>query len=179
MAVKRGLRDARLRGGLQHCVAVGRVRPEWPAAVQRLPELIGLAVVDLEGAPRGREPSDTDDVACFPAAASLLVQVSGCNGTNAPGFDGVSYLKAWPDGNTNLHPTPELFSSPLTGNGFSVNYSSAAFESDTPRIEAPDLGGLCNRTADERGEQGDQPRVSPQLVPQHRSDQRQSPRPRH
>jgi hypothetical protein len=72
---------------------------------------------------------------------------SGCNGTNAPGFDGTSYLKDWPDGNTRLHPTPELFSSPLTGSRFSVNYSSAAFESDTPRIEAPDVGGVCNRTA--------------------------------
>jgi hypothetical protein len=100
----------------------------------------------LEGAPGDQERSDADDVACFPASASLLVQVNGCNGTNAPGFDGTSYLKDWPDGNTFLHPTPELFSSPLTGGSFDVNYGVAAFESDTPRIEAPDLGGVCDTT---------------------------------
>ena len=99
----------------------------------------------LEGAPGDQEPADADDTACFPASASLLVRVSGCNGTNAPGFDGTSYLKDWPDGNTKLHPTPALFSSPLTGRFFNRNYSSAAFESDTPRIEAPDLGGACDR----------------------------------
>ena len=100
----------------------------------------------LEGAPGDREPTDADDTACFPASASLLVKVSGCNGTNAPGFDGTSYQRAWPDGNRFLHPTAQLFSSPLTGRFFNRNYSSVAFESDTPRIEAPDLGGTCNRT---------------------------------
>ncbi len=100
----------------------------------------------LEGAAGDQEPSDGDDVACFRASASLLVQVSGCNGTNDPGFDGTSYLADYPDGNTNLHPTAELFSSPLTGPLNLVNYSQVAFESDAPRIEAPDLGGLCNRT---------------------------------
>jgi hypothetical protein len=100
----------------------------------------------LEGAPGDQEPTDGDDTACFPASASLLVKVSGCNGTNAPGFDGTSYLPVWPDGNTKLHPTAELFSSPLTGLSFNQDYSSAAFESDTPRVEAPDFGGVCNRT---------------------------------
>jgi hypothetical protein len=99
-----------------------------------------------EGAPGDQEPADGDDTACFPASASLLVRVSGCNGTNAPGFDGTSYLPLWPDGNTKLHPTAELFSSPLTGQFFNKNYSTALFESDTPRIEAPDLGGACDRT---------------------------------
>ncbi len=66
----------------------------------------------LEGAPGDQEPTDADDVACFPASASLLVQVSGCNGTNAPGFDGTSYLNDWPDENTSLHPTPELRAGP-------------------------------------------------------------------
>jgi hypothetical protein len=99
-----------------------------------------------EGAPGDREPTDGDDVACFPASASLLVRVSGCNGTNAPGFDGTSYQPVWPDGNTSLHPTAELFTSPLTGRSFQANYSVAALESDTPRIEAPDLGGACDRT---------------------------------
>jgi hypothetical protein len=100
----------------------------------------------LEGAPGDQEPADGDDTSCFPASASLLVRVSGCNGTNAPGFDGTSYLPLWPDGNTKLHPTAQLFSSPLTGRFFNHNYSTVAFESDTPRIEAPDLGGACDRT---------------------------------
>jgi hypothetical protein len=99
----------------------------------------------LEGAPGDQEPADGDDNVCFPASASLLVRVSGCEDTNAPGFDGTSYLKDWPDGNRFLHPTPDLFTSPLTGRFFNVNYRQAAFESDTPRIEAPDLGGVCDR----------------------------------
>ena len=102
----------------------------------------------LEGAPGDQEPADGDDAACFPASASLLVQVSGCNGTNVPGWDGTSYLPDWPDGNTSLHPTAELFSSPLTGQFFSRNYSTVAFESDTPRNEDPEFGGFgaCNRS---------------------------------
>jgi len=100
----------------------------------------------LEGPPGDQEPTDADDVACFPASASLLVRVSGCNGTNTPGFDGSSYRPDWPDGNTALHPTAELFSSPLTGPFFNRNYSTVALESDTPRIEAPDFGGVCDRS---------------------------------
>jgi hypothetical protein len=102
----------------------------------------------LEGAPGDQEPADSDDTACFPASASLLVQVSGCNGTNVPGWDGTSYQPVWPDGNTKLHPTAELFTSPLTGLFYSKNYSTAAFESDTPRNEDPEFGGFgnCNRT---------------------------------
>ena len=69
----------------------------------------------MEGAPGDQEPTDGDDAACFPASASSLVQVSGCNGTNAPGFDGSSYQLDYPDGNTFLHPTAPLFTSPLTG----------------------------------------------------------------
>jgi hypothetical protein len=102
----------------------------------------------LEGAPGDQEPADGDDTACFPAADSLLVNVTGCNSTNVPGWDGTSYLSDWPDGNTSLHPTPELFTSPLTGQSFDKNYSSAALESDTPRNEDPSFGGFgnCNRT---------------------------------
>jgi hypothetical protein len=97
-----------------------------------------------EGATGDQEATDGDDAACFPASASLLVQVSGCNGTNAPGFDGSSYQADWPDGNTFLHPTAQLFSSPRTGKDFQSNYSQVALETDTARIEASDLGGLCN-----------------------------------
>ena len=100
----------------------------------------------LEGAPGHQEPADGDDVACFTAAQSLLVQVSGCNGTNDPGFDGSSYQRDWPDGNTRLHPTAAIFTSPRTGQHYNINYSRTALETDLPRIEAPDLGGVCDRT---------------------------------
>jgi hypothetical protein len=101
-----------------------------------------------EGAPGDQEATDGDDVGCFPATAALLVKVTGCTGTNVPGWDGTSYLPLWPDGNTTLHPTPGLFSSPLTGPSFNTNYSTALFESDTPRNEDPQFGpfGMCNRT---------------------------------
>jgi hypothetical protein len=39
-----------------------------------------------------------------------------------------------------------LFSSPLTGRNYNVNYTRMAFEADLPRIEAADLGGPCDRT---------------------------------
>ena len=102
----------------------------------------------LEGAPGDQEATDGDDVGCFPATASLLVKVTGCTGTNVPGWDGTSYLPLWPDGNTSLHPTPAVFTSPLTGPSFNKNYSTALFESDTPRNEDPSFGGfgMCNRS---------------------------------
>lgn len=84
-----------------------------------------------EGTGINTEPTDEDDGGCFPAAASTLVQVSGCIGTNT-GFDGVPYTPVWPDGNTALHPTPIQFSSPTTGGH---QYSRMAFEADLPRIE--------------------------------------------
>lgn len=88
---------------------------------------------------------DADDVGCFSALESLLVQVSGCIGSDAD-FDGVSYQPAsWPGTNgSRPAPDPILFSSPLF-NGTS-NYSRVAFEADLPRIEAPDSGGICDRT---------------------------------
>ena len=55
-----------------------------------------------EGIPGDRERADGDDNACFPASASLLVRVSGCNDSNI-GFDGTSYQKDWPDGNRRLY----------------------------------------------------------------------------
>lgn len=93
-----------------------------------------------EGSPGNLKPADGDDVFCFPAAASLLVQASGCEGTNT-GFDGVSYQSVWPDGNETLHPTSVLFSSPVTGQGYNVNYNRMAFETDLPRVEF----STCNR----------------------------------
>lgn len=98
--------------------------------------------VGNEGSPGDQEPADGDDFGCFPASDSLLVQVSGCIGTNS-GFDGVPYQQnAWPDGKNGLHPTPIQFTSPTTGPGDLFNYSRVAFETDLPRIEL----NTCNRS---------------------------------
>jgi hypothetical protein len=97
-----------------------------------------------EGSPGDQEPADGDDNACFGAAQSLALPLTGCLDTNT-GFDGTSYQPVWPNGDTAHHPTPVLFSSPLTGPAFSTPYDQAAFEADLPRIEAPDFGGSCNR----------------------------------
>ena len=70
--------------------------------------------------------------------------MTGCIGTNQ-GFDGVSYQPRWPDGDTYLHPSPQFFSSPLTGAAYDTNYTRVAFESDVPRITSTDLGGTCDR----------------------------------
>lgn len=97
---------------------------------------------NFEGQGPNKEPSDGDDAFCFPKSSSLLVQVAGCVGTNA-GFDGQSYEPRWPDGNTTLHPTSILFSSPLTGQGYNVNYSRSAFEADLPTLEFV-FSGTCD-----------------------------------
>ncbi len=98
----------------------------------------------LEGIKNDQEPTDSDDLNCYPASSSLLVQVTGCFNFAAvnQGFDGVPYQPLWPDGNTNLRPTPIRFESPLTGAGYNVNYSRMAFEADLPRIENP---AVCDR----------------------------------
>ncbi len=90
---------------------------------------------NTEGIPGDHEPSDGDDVGCFPASASTLIRVQGCYGENDPGFDGTSYQDYWPDGNTKLHPTSIQFSSPLTGANYNVQYSRMAFETDLPATE--------------------------------------------
>jgi hypothetical protein len=97
----------------------------------------------LEGIKHDQEPADADDTNCFAKSFSTLVQVTGCfNNAGAPGFDGIPYQPLWPDGNTNLRPTPIQFSSPLSGSGYNVNYSRVAFEADLPRIEDP---AVCDR----------------------------------
>jgi hypothetical protein len=105
-----------------------------------------LTCTGLEGPPGiDQEPTDVDDYFCFPDSASTLVRVSGCESSNAPGFDGASYQPDWPDGNNVLHPTPIQFSSPRTGGGYNLGYEKAAFEADTPRIEREDFGGHCSK----------------------------------
>jgi len=115
---------------------------DWCSSV----DVLSVSCKGLEGQPGiDQEPADADDQVCFPDSAATLVKVGGCAGTNAPGFDGASYQADWPDGNTSLHPTPIVFTSPRTGSGYNVNYSQSAFETDTPRIEGDDLGGSCSR----------------------------------
>jgi hypothetical protein len=100
---------------------------------------------DFEGIPGDQEPTDGDDLGCFPASASTLVQVSGCTASNS-GFDGSSYQPVWPDGNYTLHPTPIRFSSPLTGGGYNGRYSRFGFETDLPAIETAIPTTACDIT---------------------------------
>src|SRR5215831_6762244 len=72
--------------------------------------------------------------------ASTLVRIGGCTNTDGD-FDGVSYGFNWPGSISNqtadrlLHPTSEMFSSPLTGGN---NFTSMGFESDASRVESSD-----------------------------------------
>jgi hypothetical protein len=73
------------------------------------------------------------------AGTTTLVPLSGCLGTNIPGFDGSPYQpNAWPDGNTTLRPQPIRYTSPLTGPNYDQNYSDTAFESNMPALEFTD-----------------------------------------
>lgn len=80
---------------------------------------------------------DTDDVGCFNAGASLLVEIGGCIGLDQD-FDGTSYQPVWPGTLSNaaqdqaLHAESFLFTSPLS---HGRNYERAAFETDLPAIE--------------------------------------------
>jgi hypothetical protein len=80
---------------------------------------------------------DGDDVACLRGDVSLLVQISGCTGTDVD-FDGTSYQPDWagtladPVQDRQLHSESFLFTSPLTGGR---NYERMAFEADLPAIE--------------------------------------------
>jgi len=100
--------------------------------------------IDANGnctSPGAQDPSlDADDVGCVPGTDSSLVHINGCFGDDED-FDGQSYRLDWPGTNPNvfldrlLHPTPVLFTSPTT---HGHNYSTVAFETDLPRIEASD-----------------------------------------
>ena len=97
----------------------------------------------MEGAPGGQEPADGDDnYGCFTPSQSLLVKIGGCVSTNS-GWDGTSYLPDWPNGNPN-RPTPVMFSSPLTGPHYNINYSSNALVTDLPLNESGSPYQHCN-----------------------------------
>jgi hypothetical protein len=90
---------------------------------------------DTEGYGVNAEPTDSDDIFCFPGSEAPVYKVSGCSYTNVPGYDGASYQPLWPNGNTKMHPTAFQFTSPETGAKYSVQYRHAAFEADLPGIE--------------------------------------------
>jgi hypothetical protein len=100
----------------------------------------------------GQDPVlDGDDVGCVPAKDSLLVKINGCFASDED-FDGQSYRNDWPGTDPNvardraLHPSPVLFTSPTT---HGKNFSTVAFETDLPRIEASDSQAnppFCDRT---------------------------------
>jgi hypothetical protein len=102
--------------------------------------------------PGGQDSSlDADDVGCVPGTDSTVVHINGCFGDDED-WDGQSYRNDWPGTNPNvardraLHPSPLLFTSPTTRGR---NYSTIAFETDLPRIEASDAQfnpPFCDRT---------------------------------
>jgi hypothetical protein len=95
-----------------------------------------------EGPPTAAQPL-ADDNFCFSSLESTLVAITGCQGTNT-GFDGVPYKHLWADGNPE-HAGAFFYTSPLTGEDYSVQYNRVAFEADLPRIER-DSFQHCNRT---------------------------------
>ena len=100
----------------------------------------------------GQDPVlDGDDAGCVPGTDSLLVKINGCFASDGD-FDGQSYRTDWPGTDPNvardkaMHPSPVLFTSPTTRGR---NFSTVAFETDLPRIEASDSQlnpPFCDRT---------------------------------
>jgi hypothetical protein len=127
-------------GHFEFCTGPSAI-PATPFGVDTAGNPIACPAGNVEGRGSDTEPTDGDDNFCFPGSEALLVHVNGCTDTNT-GFDGVSYQRVWPDGNTAVHPQPWRFSSPLTGPHYNVNYTRMAFEADLPAIEA----NTCNRT---------------------------------
>jgi hypothetical protein len=90
---------------------------------------------------------------CVPGSDSTLVMIDGCFSDDED-WDGQSYRLDWPGTNpdptadSKTHPTSVLFTSPTTNNG-RRDYSTVAFETDLPRIEASDSQDnppFCDRT---------------------------------
>ena len=104
--------------------------------------------------PGAQDPAlDEDDGNnfCVPGSDSSLVHINGCFSDDLD-WDGQSYRNDWPGTNPvpgqdrKLHPSPLLFTSPLTDHG-TKNYSTVAFETDLPAIEAAqDNAPFCDRT---------------------------------
>ncbi len=108
--------------------------PATPFGLDSQGNPIACPAGDHEGSGATARPADGDDNFCFPGSEALRIAVNGCTDTNS-GFDGVSYQRVWPDGNTTLHPQPITFSPPRTGLLFQANYQRMGFEADLPVIE--------------------------------------------
>jgi hypothetical protein len=113
---------------------------------------LNAALSCVKPGPQDAGGLDEDDSGCVPAADSTLVHIIGCFGSDED-WDGQSYLNDWPGTNPNpatdqqLHPSPVLFTSPLADG--KTNYSTIAFETDLPRIEAEgaqDNPPFCDRS---------------------------------
>ena len=103
----------------------------------------------------GIDPDDLNNF-CVPGSDSSLVHINGCFSADSD-WDAQSYRNDWPGTNPvpgqdrKLHPSPVLFTSPLTDNG-TVNYSTVAFETDLPAIEVRGSQAnppFCNTTTGE------------------------------
>jgi hypothetical protein len=108
--------------------------PATPFGVDSSGKPITCPAGNSEGLPGQLGPTDGDDNFCFPGSESLLVNISGCTDTNT-GFDSFDYHAVWPDGNTAIHPQSILFSSPLTGPSYDIQYPQSVFEANLPRLE--------------------------------------------
>ncbi len=128
-------------GHFQFCN--GAAVPATPFGVDSAGSPIACPAGNTEELQKSKEPTEgaAEDDFCFPASEALRIAVQGCTDTNT-GFDGVSYEPVWPDGNTGLHPTSVLFSSPRFGSDYDQTYQRTAFEADLPRIEL----NTCNRS---------------------------------
>jgi hypothetical protein len=96
---------------------------------------------------------DDDNNFCVPGSDSTLVRINGCFSSDGD-WDGQSYRNDWPGTDPNvardraLHPSPLMFTSPLANQR--NRYPTIAFETDLPRIEAPDSQDnppFCNRSS--------------------------------
>ncbi len=119
----------------------GAAVPATPFGVDNAGNPITCPAGNTEELKKSQEPTDGDNNFCFPASEALRIPVQGCTDTNT-GFDGLDYQPVWPDGNTGLHPTSVLFTSPRFGSDYSQAYDRTAFEADLPRIEF----NTCNRS---------------------------------
>jgi hypothetical protein len=100
----------------------------------------------LEGAPGDQSPADADDYYCFAPSQATRDPIGGCAAANY-GFDGTSYTDDWPNGQPNRG-TPVMFTSPLTGRNFTVNYQQNALAAPLPFNESGSGNQDCDIYAD-------------------------------
>jgi hypothetical protein len=87
-----------------------------------------------EGAPGDQQPADADDTGCTNPGQATRDPIGGCIASNY-GFDGPPYQKDWPNGSPS-RATPVMFTSPLTGRHFSLNYEKTSLAAPLPFNEA-------------------------------------------